>query len=235
MKKLGIIGGMGPMATVYFMQLVTEMTDAAVDQDHIEMFVHSIPSIPDRTKFILGESDDNPLPHLLAAGQGLIDQGAEVIAIPCITAHFFEKDLASLLVPCIDSLMETGIYLKDEDIRRVGIMATDGTVGSGLFQKALAGYGIECVLPDTESQKKVMHLIYDNVKAGRPIEMDKFFDVKDELTDKGAEVVILGCTELSVIKRDHDVGPHVLDVLDVLARKSVEMCAKVKKEYEYLL
>ena len=235
MKKLGIIGGMGPMATVYFMQLVTEMTDADVDQDHIEIFVHSKPDIPDRTRFILGESNDNPLPQLMEAGRGLIAQGAEVIAIPCITAHFFEKDLKSLTVPCIDSLEETGIYLKSEGICRAGIMATDGTARSGLFQKALAPYGIECVMPEAESQKKVMHLIYENVKAGRPIEMDKFFEVKEELTGKGAEVVILGCTELSVIKREHDTGPHVLDVLDVLARKSVNMCSRCKAEYDKLI
>lgn len=226
MKKLGIIGGLGPMATAYFMQLITEMTDAKTDQEHIEIFVHSIPGIPDRTKYILGESKESPLPFLLEAGRGLIDQGAEVLSIPCITAHYFENDLKSLPVPCIDSLVETGQYLSTSSIGKVGIMATDGTIKSRLFDDALSRFGIECILPGAEGQKKVMHLIYENVKAGKLADMPLFFEVKEELLDKGAEIVILGCTELSVIKRDNDVGEKVLDVLDVLAKASVKACKR---------
>ena len=91
MKILGVIGGLGPMATAYFVQLVTQMTDAVTDQEHIEMIIHSKPSIPDRTKYILGLSKDNPLPLLLSVEDSLIEQGANIIAIPCITAHFFQN------------------------------------------------------------------------------------------------------------------------------------------------
>ena len=93
MKRLGIIGGLGPMATAYFLRLIVEMTDAKTDQEHIEVLLHSKPQIPDRTRYILGLSEENPMPELLAVGKSLTAQGVEVIAIPCITAHFFQKQL----------------------------------------------------------------------------------------------------------------------------------------------
>ena len=91
MKKLGIIGGLGPMATAYFLQLLTRMSDAASDQEHMEILLHSKPQIPDRTRFILGQSPENPLPRMIEIGIGLKEQGAELIAIPCVTAHYFQK------------------------------------------------------------------------------------------------------------------------------------------------
>lgn len=235
MKKLGIVGGLGPMATVYFMELVTDMTAAEVDQEHIEIFIHSKPGIPDRTKYILGESTENPLPMILEVCKGLIRDGAEVIAIPCITAHYFQDELFKLPKPFVHSLVETARYLKERGVKKAGLMATDGTIRSGLFQKTLEEYGIECAIPGQKGQKRVMSLIYDNVKAGKPINMDAFFAVKNELFDMGAEVVLLGCTELSVIKRDHNVGSKVLDVMEVLARATVSTCARLNKKYDELI
>ena len=97
MKKLGIIGGLGPMATVYFLQLITQMSEARVDQEHMEILLHSKPSIPDRTRFILGLSDENPLKEMIEIGLELKGQGAEAIAIPCITAHYFHNELEEAL------------------------------------------------------------------------------------------------------------------------------------------
>ncbi len=235
MKKLGIVGGLGPMATVYFMELVTDMTAADVDQKHIEIFVHSRPGIPDRTKYILGESSDNPLPMIMDVCNGLIRDGAEVIAIPCITAHFYQDELFKLPKPYVHTLVETALSLKERGIKKGGLMASDGTIRSGLFQKTLEEHGIECVVPGQKGQKKVMSLIYDDVKAGNPINMDAFFAVKNELFDMDAEVILLGCTELSVIKRDNNVGAKVLDVMEVLARATVKQCASLKKEYDNLI
>ena len=90
MKKAGIIGGLGPKAMVYFLQLITEMTDAKTDQEHMELLIHSMPQTPDRTKFILGKSSENPLPFMMESGKELVSRGAEFIAIPCITAHYFQ-------------------------------------------------------------------------------------------------------------------------------------------------
>lgn len=236
MKKLGVIGGMGPMATVYFMQMVVEMTRAETDQEHIEMLIHNCPSIPDRTSYILGEGRDDPGAPMAAIGRKLAECGADVIAIPCVTANYFCRQLsAEIPVPIINSITETVQYLAEYKTRRVGLMATDGTVQSALFQKAFAKAGIQVVLPGEKGQKDVMHLIYQNIKATRPAEMGRFEQVSRELRGKGAEIILLGCTELSMIRRDERIGPDYLDVMQVLARASVERCGSLKEQYRDLI
>lgn len=236
MKKLGVIGGLGPMATAYFLQLVIQMSDAKTDQEHIETIIHSRPQIPDRTRYILGQSGDNPMPQMAQVGKGLVSQGAEVIAIPCITAHFFQKQLEEEIgVPIVNAIEETALYVKEAGLNRVGILATDGTIQSGLFQETLESHGINCLLPDVKGQQQVMHLIYEDIKSGKPVEFSLFEDVSGQLFGQGAQVVLLACTELSLIKRDCAVGAGFLDVMEVLARKAVLSCGSLKKEYEQLI
>lgn len=236
MKRLGIIGGLGPMATAYFLQMIVEMTEARTDQEHIEVFLHSKPQTPDRTKYILGQSSDNPMPHLLEAGIGLVKQGAEILAIPCITAHYFQQQLEQeISCPILHAIEETARYLQEEQISHVGIMATDGTIQSQLFQEILGKYDIKCTIPEEKAQSQVMHIIYDNVKAGRPIEMEVFKEASNHLFEKGAQVILLGCTELSMVKRDYDIGKGFLDVMEVLARQAVLSCGRLKQEYQHLL
>lgn len=236
MKRLGIIGGLGPMASAYFMRLIVEMTDAATDQEHIEIILHSKPQIPDRTQYILGRSSENPMPQLIETGKQLAAQGVQVIAIPCITAHFFQKQLEEEIgAYIINAIEETAKYLKSEGISCVGIMATEGTIQSKLFQKVFKEYGITCRIPDTTGQDKVMHIIYDNVKAGLPVDMDMFEQISEGLYADGAEINLLGCTELSMIKRDYKIGKGYLDVMEVLARQSVLMCGKLKSQYRHLI
>lgn len=236
MKKLGVIGGLGPMATAFFMQMVIEMTDANCDQEHIEMLIHNCPQIPDRTNFILNKSTENPFPQMAEIGCNLEKNGAQVIAIPCITANYFYPQLVEeLSVPIIDIIKETAKHLADNGIRCVGLMATDGTVGCGIFQNTLQDAGIKVVLPSKKGQADVMHLIYKNVKATKPAEMDRFFRVSEELKSRGAEAIILGCTELSMIRRDEQVGPGYLDAMQVLAKCAVEQCGKLKQEYHCLI
>lgn len=236
MKRLGIIGGLGPMATAYFLRMIVEMTEAETDQEHIEVLLHSRPQIPDRTRFILGLSDESPMPHFQEIGTQLVEQGADVIVIPCITAHFFKDALEEDIgCPIIHSIEETGRYLQQEGIQQVGIMATDGTIQSRLFRDILEKYDIRCVVPEPDCQKDVMHIIYNNVKKGLPIEMDRFEAVSSELISKGAQVILLGCTELSMAKRDHHLGAGYLDVMEVLARQAVITCGTLKPEYEHLI
>ncbi len=236
MKKLGVIGGLGPMATAYFMQLVIDMTKADVDQEHIEMLIHSKPQTPDRTAYILDHTKESPLPTMIEVGKGLKAQGADVIAMPCVTAHYFQNELEGAIgLPVIHTIEETAKYLKSESIRTAGIMATDGTVTSRLFQTTLAAYDIAAVVPDAANQAKVMHIIYDNVKAGRPIDRTAVFEVQSFLSNAGAEIILLGCTELSMIKRDLRMTKGFLDVMEVLARSSVMACGTLKTEYDHLI
>lgn len=234
---LGVIGGLGPIATAHFMELVINMTQADTDQENVDMIVYNFPSIPDRTGYILGSNLKSPLPGLRSVGQALVRQKVSCIAIPCVTAHYFHKELQAIIpVPIINGVAETVSLLKEQGIKKVGIMATDGTIRSQLLARELDIAGIIPVVPSPERQADVMHLIYENVKAGKPPEMDRFRRVQKELMDCSAEIIILGCTELSIIKRDHNIGPGFLDVMEVLARESVLRCGKkLRLEYECLI
>lgn len=234
---LGVIGGLGPLATAHFMELVTNMTDAATDQEHLEMIIYSAPSIPDRTGYILDPTLPSPLPRMIAIGEKLTMQGADHIAIPCMTAHFFHEELsAGIATPIINGIGETVRHLKENGVTRVGIMATDGTIRTGLFRRELERQGMEPLVPSPERQSDVMHLIYRNIKANRPAEMDRFHAVRKELQERGAQAIILGCTELSLIKRDESIGPGFIDAMEVLAHQSVIRCGcSLKSEYQCLI
>lgn len=236
MKKLGIIGGLGPMASAYYLERITEMTKADSDQEHIEIIMHSCPGIPDRTGYILGESDKSPLPKMIEVGRGLINAGAELIAMPCITAQYFEKELREELdFPFIDAIGETARYLKERGINKAGLMATDGTLKCGLFQQRLNAASVECIIPDNDAQKNVMDIIYNQVKAGKNIDFSQFEMVVNSLKEKGAQVVILGCTELSVIKRNMKMPAGIIDVVDVMAMTAVIQCGHLKEDFKELI
>ena len=236
MKNLGIIGGLGPMATVYFMQLLTQMSAAKTDQEHMEIYMVSCPGIPDRTKYILGESELSPVGEMIEAGKKLAGLGADVLAIPCITAHYFHSELErDIGLPIFNAIDETTIYLESKQIKRVGILATDGTIKSGLFGNALKCRGIESIVPDENDQSLIRELIYNDIKAGKKADIEIFKNVSERLRERGAQVLILACTELSLIKRDYDIGRGYLDVMEVLAAKVVKTCNSLKKEYEDLI
>lgn len=225
--KLGILGGMGPMATVYFMELLVEMTQASCDNEHLEMIVYNIPSIPDRTKYILGKSDESPLPKMLETIEQMKTQDVDYVAIPCMTAHYFYDELSKAGLPIVHGLRETALELKRRGVTKAGLMATDGTISSGLFQQILEEQGIEIVIPDSEHQAKIMSIIYDDIKAGIMPPYHKVKEIKKYfINTEGAQAVILGCTELSLLKREYELGTSVIDTLDVLAKVSLQMCGK---------
>ena len=234
--RLGVIGGLGPMASAYYLELVIRMTDAKRDQEHPEIILLNIPSIPDRTAYILGRSQENPLEPMIELGKQLKGLGATVVATPCITAHYFHEALQQGIgLPLIHGIRCTAQTLRDAGVTKVGLMATDGTVQSGIFQRQVEELGMELVLPGEEGQRGVMTLIYDQVKAGMEPDMALFAVIRDELRSKGAQAVVLGCTELSLLKKQQDLGEGILDALEVLAKESVLACGKqVKAEYEEL-
>ena len=236
-KIIGVIGGMGPIATSHYMELIIRMTDAETDQEHLDMIIYNIPSIPDRTEYILDNSKPDPLPSIIQIGKKLEKAGADYLCMPCITAHSFAEQMTEAFAkPFINIVDETAAYLHEAGIKKAGIMATDGTMKEGLFQKAFLRYGIEPVTLSEERQKDVMHIIYQNVKANRKIEMDRFQNIKEELRQKGAEAIVLGCTELSLVKRDEEIGSGFLDAMEVLAQRTVLLCGcKVKEEYLKLI
>lgn len=237
MKTLGIIGGLGPMATAYLLQLIIEMTDAKTDQEHLDVVVFDRPSTPDRTAYLLDNSKPSPLPSMQNTAKTLEKLGAGVLCAPCVTSHAFYPQLSgSVGVPFLNMVSETAAELQSAGCKKVGIMATTGTVRTGLFQTALEKVGITPVAPSEPTQQLVMSVIYDEIKAGKPADPQKFRAISDELTAAGCESIILGCTELSLIKKDAGLSTGYLDALEVLAKRSVQACGgKLKAQYEHLV
>lgn len=237
MKKLGVIGGLGPMATVRFLELIIRMTKASCDQEHLDMVIYNYPSIPDRTSFILQKSNQNPIKEIMELGIKLQNEKVDYIAIPCITAHCYFKELEKKIeTPIINMVKETAVYLNTRQIHKVGVLATDGTIQTKIFQKQIERLGMEAIIPSEKKQKYVMDLIYTDIKAGRPISMQKFQSVDKELRENGADVIILGCTELSMIKREEAIGPGYIDAMEVLAMKSIKLCGlPVRREFDELI
>lgn len=225
MKKLGVIGGLGPIATSYFYELLTKLTKAETDQEHLEVMIFSCPSIPDRTAYILDKSKENPIIPMLEVGNTLVGLGADYIAIPCITAHYFYDELSkNIKAPIIHIIKETVLDLKERGAKCAGLMATDGTISSAVFQNELESNGIDVIIPSAKGQAYVMDLVYRDVKANKPVEIEKFRYVSDELTAKGADTIVLACTELSLIKRDYELASGYVDALEILALRSLSLC-----------
>ena len=224
------------MATAYFLELVVKMTEAKNDREHVPMIIFNHPAIP-TVQTIFWEKPGKPLDAIVSIGKTLVELGVENISIPCITAHYFYDDiLAQIGIPVINMLEETANYLKANNIDEVGIMATDGTIKAGFFTDELEKHGLKVYTPGENSQKKVMSIIYDDIKANKPYDIDGFKQVERELREAGAQVIILGCTELSLIKKDGHAGFGFLDTMEVLAVKSIELSgASLKAEYKNLL
>jgi aspartate racemase len=224
-EPVGILGGVGPMATVYFMQRVLEMTDAGRDQDHVDMLVWNHASIPDRTAYIVGDSDESPGPVMAEDARQLERAGAKFIALPCNTAQAFQDEVAAAVdIPVIDIVSVTveAAQAAVPGLTTLGILATDGTLRAQTYHRAAEAAGLAPITPDDVVQKDVMSMIYDGVKAGMPVERERFDAAVDHLRAKGAGAIVLGCTELSILQTDLRVDePDVVDSLDALAARTV--------------
>lgn len=225
---VGVIGGVGPLATAYFLDKVVRLTAAERDQDHLDMVVFDHAGIPDRTAFVLGESTEDPGPVMADDGRRLEAFGADFLVLPCNTAHSFTDEIArAVSVPVVSIIEETVAAARRRvaPLVSVGLLATSGTVASGVYQRALASHGVTAVLPDDADQAAVMTIIYQQVKAGRPVDVALLRAVTDRLVARGAQVVVLGCTELSVVAEDEGLlaEPLYVDSLDVLARRTIEL------------
>ena len=214
-KVLGILGGLGPMATVYFYEMLTRHTQAARDQDHIDV--------------IINPGNTEPMYQRLLADARLLEEcGCTVIAIPCNTAHYFYDRLNETIpIPILNMVEETVLAAKAGGSARVGILATTGTVRTRTYQRMCEKHGLPCAVPDDAAQAAVMDVIYGDIKQGRPADMAAFERAAASLRAQGCDRAILGCTELSAAfgeDRSASALP-VVDPLDVLVLCS-EMCIR---------
>ena len=224
---LGILGGLGPMSTVYFCELLNRHTAATRDGDHIDMIISSRASTPDRTAFILGKSADDPLPVMIEEAHRLERAGVDMIVIPCNTAHYFYDGLTACChVPILNIIEETIAHLSRLGIRRFGLLATQGTVSSGAYHRLCDGTGITCLTPSEDEQKIITSIIYDQIKQNKPVDRAAFLRVADGLRARGCERLVLGCTELSLLKKEGLDDEIFVDSLDVLAYQTIKACKK---------
>ena len=221
---IGILGGMGPEATVELYRIIIEMTPAQKDQDHFRIFIDNNPKVPDRTAAIRGEGED-VLPVLVDSGRTLQDAGADFLAIPCNTAHYWLEELQqSLSIPVIDMVGETALAVSRHtpSFKTVGLMATTGTVEVGLYQKALNENDIRVLLPDKEEQARIMEAIY-KVKAADYTGKENVVNIGNRLITQGADGIVLGCTEIPLLVNQNDFPCAVFNPLEILAKKAVAL------------
>lgn len=222
---LGIMGGLGPAASCYLYQMITDHTPAQKDQDHLDIVISSRASTPDRTAFIVGKSKDDPFDVMEQDGISLVRYGATVLAIACNTAHYFYDRLAAALpVPVLNMPRLTAADAKAAGCHKLGILATDGTLLAETYQIACRDIGLEWAAPGEQAQKGIMSIIYDEIKQGKRVDMQLFNAAVDDLHAQGCDMAVLGCTELSLVKRDEHLGPFFIDSTEVLCKHAMRAC-----------
>lgn len=231
MGILGIIGGMGPAATDLLYRRIIDRTAAERDQEHLDMIILNHASVPDRTAAIKSGNTAAVEQALSADVKFLENAGATAIAIPCNTSHYFYDKLQNAAsVPIINMVRESVLKLKETGRRRVCVLATDGTIMTGIYERECSRAGIEYIAPDAGTQKIVMRIIYDQVKKGFPGNMEDFQQIHHYIKNQGCDGAVLACTELSVFRDEAKLSDYYIDALDVLCEKSILTCGKKLRE-----
>lgn len=226
-KVVGIIGGMGPLATVDLMNKIISYTPAKKDQDHIHIIADNYSQIPDRTTAILGKGTD-PTPFIVQSAQRLENAGADFLVMACNTAHFYFKSIKeSVSIPILHMPFQTARFLHVNNMRRVGLLATDGTINTKLYQQSCQSYDINAIEPDKQMQKEVMEGIY--AIKGSDLEKGRFYlsRVADKLLKRGAEAIIAGCTEIPlVLKSSQNIS--IIDPTEILAKSAIKTATETE-------
>lgn len=223
---VGVIGGVGPLATALFLEAVVLLTEAGRDQDHVDMVVLQHASIPDRTAHVLGLSQEDPGPVMAQDARRLERWGAAFVVVPCNTAqHYVDQITAAVAIPVVSIVERTvaAAVARRGDLVTAGVLATDGTVAAGVYQGVLARAGVEALVPDPAGQAAVTEIIYGGVKAGLPVDPARLREAVEDLLSRGAQLVLLGCTELSVVAASCGMldDARVVDSLDSLVRATI--------------
>ena len=228
MKKIiGILGGMGPEATVLMYTLLIKNTKAEKDQDHIQVLIYSNPKIPPRTDAILNKGPD-PTIDLIKGIKLLLNGGADFIIIPCITAHYFLPGIKKEIMFSYLSLIEESLkYVKKTvpNIKKAGILSSTGTLTSRLFHDHFLSGGIEVIHPEEKEQEKIMDAIFGNrgIKAGYSSGHARktVLETAEILINRGAEAVIAGCTEIPLALEARDIPVPLIEPMEITARAGI--------------
>lgn len=228
-RIVGILGGMGPAATVDFYDKLVRATPATRDQDHLRVAMWADPTVPDRTRALLDGGED-PTPWLQRGAAHLVDCGAEILVVPCNTIHTYMPAVIKRhdieFISIVDASVEATKQIAAEG--KIGLLATGALIDSGLYQDALRAEGLEPVLPSETAQDALMQIIY-RVKAGDTgrIARARASGILEELRTRGATAVIAACTEMSVLLTHLDPGIRIIDPSWALAVKTVERALRI--------
>ena len=236
MKTIGILGGMGPAATLALAQRIIDQTPATSDQEHIPMLIHNNTNIPDRTLAIKGDGQ-SAFPELVRS-LNILEREADFIVMPCNTAHFYFSELRKIATKPILHMVEETVKMircSYNDVHTIGLLATDGTILSRVYHDLFEEHGLKLIVPDAFDQEHlVMMSIYgpDGIKAGKSDLAQKKLELAGEkLIQAGAQVVIGGCTEIPLLLKQESVSYVIIDPAKVLAKRSVELALE-KEETE---
>ena len=222
--KIGIIGGMGPLATTIFLKKVIDCTNARIDQDNVPLAIINDTIVPDRTAFLLGKSTDNPLTYLIKDMHDLEALGCNYASMICNTSHSFYEELKENTNMQLINMVELTLEeVKNKGYNRPGLMATDGTIKAQVYDK-FNKYDLDIIIPEVSIQKEINELIYDYVKKNIKAPEYKFIDIIEYFKSSGCDSIILGCTELSVIVDDLNIQKdNIIDSTTILADKIVKI------------
>lgn len=230
-RIIGIVGGMGPMATCDLFRKMIEETDAARDQDHVHVIIDNNTEIPDRTEALL-HGGPSPTPQIIASCRRLEKAGAQALLMPCNTAHaYYDEITREIKTPFLNMIWETVREVRRRSLRRVGLLATDGTLASRVYQRGFEGSGVALITPDPQDQAHLMELIYRGIKGGDPgVPVEYMTRPLAAMVSGGCEAVILGCTELPIAVERYGIAGPLLDPTRILARAAVAYAgARLKK------
>lgn len=223
-KLVGILGGMGPEATVYFFNKIVQLTPARNDQDHIRLIILNDPKIPDRTEAVLGEGE-LPVSAVQAGIDQLVGSGAEIIVIPCVSVHFFTDQITiPSTVTFLNILQEASrnTIRKWPHIRKVGILGTDLTISRKLFDPFFIDKGVSVLTLDGELQNRLVMKAICAIKGGSYQTPQRLLkEAANRLKDKGAEIIIAGCTEIPLVLNSQVLEMPFVDSLACLAESVV--------------
>ncbi len=226
-KTIGILGGMGPEATIALADSILQFTPIKKEQDHLRVIIDNNPKMPDRTKAILSGDTDAHISMLTETALNLERAGADLILIPCNTAHYFLEDIRKAVgIEVLDMIFETAVYFSETfpHIKKAGIMGTPATCRMKLYQNALLKLGIASEEPGEEDQSLAMKAISlvkeQNGHARARIILSK---IAGRLVEEGAEAIIGGCTEIPLALKAEDLDVPFIDPSRILARKAVIM------------
>ena len=228
---LGIIGGMGPMASAVFYDMISSKTDASCDQENLNLILLSHAGMPDRTRAILSKDEaqiEEVRSKLLADAIFLQNAGCTAIAVTCNTAHYFVNMIEGEIdIPFIHLIRETAEAVASKFVaKKVAVLATDGTIETRLYQDELSKRGVIAFTPKAEVQALVMHEIYECIKSGKPADEEVWQKIEEYVKAEGCEAAVLACTELSVVRKELSLGSFYFDPMDIMAERCLDFYEK---------